>query len=400
MREVVIAGYLRTAQSRAKPREPAKDWFCNLRGDDLLALLLPEALERCRVEPEEVDDFWVGCSFGVSEQWTYGGRTPLFLANLSEKTPAKFVDQQCGSSMAGIQAGFLEIAAGFADVVLVGGMEHMTRVPMGGTLFEKGVISVNPRLDDEEQFQHWDMPTTLWMGLTAEKLAAQTGFTREEMDQWALRSHKLAAQAQEEGFFKGEILPIQARQGSGEMLSVDQDQAIRPDTTLAGLQKLRPAFSPEGLITAGNASPLNSGAACMVLMSKDIADRKNIMPLATLRSIGFCGVDPTIMGIGPVPASRMALGKMGLKAGDIDYWEINEAFAVAVLYAVRELGLDPEQVNVKGGGLAIGHPLGATGIRMVGTLARILQEKKARFGLAAACVGGGQGVATVIERQA
>jgi acetyl-CoA acyltransferase len=237
------------------------------------------------------------------------------------------------------------------------------------------------------------------MGFTAEKLCAQSGFTKEEMDRWGVRSHQLAYKAQQEGFFKGEILPIEAEQGDGKMMVVEKDQAVRGDTTLEGMKDLKPAFKPDGVITAGNSSPLNAAATSMILMSKEVARKKGIKPMATIRSIGFAGVDPTIMGAGPVPASRRALKSAGLEVKDIDYWEINEAFAIVPLYCIKELDINPERVNIMGGGLAIGHPLGATGIRLVGTLSRILNAKNARYGLANACVGGGQGVATILERE-
>ena len=399
MRDVVVAGYLRTAQSRSRPNDPARDWFHKVRSDELLARLLPELVKRTGIRAEEIDDFVVGSALGVSEQWSYGGRLPIFLANLPERIPAKFVDQQCGSAMAGIHIGFLEIAAGFADIVMVGGMEHMTRIPRGAPLREKGVIAPNMRLFTEEAYAHWDMTTSMNMGLTAEKLFAQSGFVREDLDRWGVRAHQLAAKAQKEGFFRGEILPIEAEQADGSTIVVDRDQSVREDATLEAMKSLKPAFKTDGVITAGNSSPLNAGATSMILMSKDTAKEKSIRPMATIRSIGFAGVDPTIMGIGPVPASRRALQKVGLEAKDIDYWEINEAFCIVTLHCIRELGLDPERVNVMGGGTAIGHPLGATGIRLVGTLARILEAKGGRYGLATACVGGGQGVATVIERE-
>jgi len=399
MKDVVIAGYLRTAQTRSRPNDPARDWFCKMRADELLAKILPEVIQRSGVEPEEIDDFLVGCATGVSEQWAYGGRNPIFLANLPNTIAAKFVDQQCGSAMAGIHIGFMEIAQQFADVVLVGGMEHMTRVPMGGPLIDRGAIMPNMSLYLDSKYQHWDMMTATNMGLTAEKLFAQTDYTKEDMDKWALRSHQRAAAAQAEGFFDGEIMPIEAEQGDGSMMVVDKDQAVRGDSTLEGIASLKPAFKKDGVITAGISSPLNAAATSMVLMSKDTAKKKGIKPLATIRSIGFAGVDPTIMGHGPVPASQKALDKAGLKASDIDIWEINEAFAIVALNCIKELGLDPDRVNVMGGGIAIGHPLGATGIRLTGTLARILEAKGARYGCSNACVGGGQGVATIIERE-
>jgi len=399
MREVVIAGYLRTAQSRSRPNDPARDWFCKMRSDELLAKILPKVIKKSGVEPEEIDDFLVGCATGVSEQWAYGGRNPIFLANLPDTIAAKFVDQQCGSAMAGIHIGFMEIAQDFADVVLVGGMEHMTRVPMGDTLIDRGAIVPNMALYTDPKYQHWDMMTAINMGLTAEKLFARTDYTKEDMDKWGLRSHQLAAKAQEAGFFEGEIFPIEAEQADGSTLLVDKDQAIRGDSTLEGIASLRPAFKKDGVITAGISSPLNAGATSMVLLSKETAKKKGIKPMATIRSIGFAGVDPTIMGHGPVPATQKALDKAGLKALDIDYWEINEAFCIVALNCIKELGLDPDRVNVMGGATAIGHPLGATGIRLTGTLARILEEKGGRYGCSNACVGGGQGVATIIEKE-
>jgi len=397
MREVVIAGYLRTAQSRSRPNDPARDWFSKIRADELLNKLLPEIINRTGIEPGEVDDFLVGSAMGVGEQWTYGGRIPVFLANFPETIPAKFVDQQCGSSMAAIHVGFMEIAMGFADIVLVGGMEHMTRIPMGGPTVERGIISPNVTLFMDPAYRHWDIQTAINMGLTAEKLFSQTDVTKEEMDQWAVRSHQLASAAQKEGFFEGEILPVEAEQADGTIMDVNKDQAVRDDVTMEGMAELKPAFKADGSITAGNSSPLNAAATSMVLMSKETALKKGIKTLATIRSIGFAGVDPTIMGSGPVPSSEKALEKAGLKASDIDYWEVNEAFCIVALYAIKELGLDPETVNVMGGGSAIGHPLGATGIRLVGTLARILNRKGGRWGCATACCGGGQGVATIIE---
>jgi len=399
MREVVVAGYLRTAQSRSRPNDPPRDWFHKVRSDDLLAKLLPEVIKRTGIKAEEIEDFIVGSATGVNEQWSYGGRFPIFLANLPQTIAAKFVDQQCGSAMAGIHVGFMEIAMGFADIVMIGGMEHMTRVPIGGPLLEKGAIAPNMRLFTDPAYKHWDMMITMNMGFTAEKLFAQSGLTKEDMDRWGVRSHQLAAKAQKEGFFKDEILPIEAEQADGKMMVVDKDQAVRADTTMEGMKDLKPAYKPDGAVTAGTSSPLNAAATSMILMSKETAKKKGIQPMAVIRSIGFAGVDPTIMGAGPVPASRKALEKAGLQVKDIDYWEINEAFAIVVLNCAKELGIDPDRVNVMGGGLAIGHPLGATGIRLVGTLARILKAKGGRYGLANACVGGGQGVATIIENE-
>jgi len=209
----------------------------------------------------------------------------------------------------------------------------------------------------------------------------------------------MAAKAVEEGYFKGEILPIEAVQADGTKKVFDTDLSIRGNTSMEALAKLKPSFKPDGQITPGNSSPLNAGASAMMLMSKKKAQKYNLKPLAKVISMGWAGVDPTVMGKGPVPASRMALEHAGLEAKDIDFWEINEAFVIVALYAMRELGIDPNKVNVKGGATAIGHPLGASGSRLVGTCARILNAKGGKYGLATACVGGGQGAATILERE-
>lgn len=398
MNDVVIADYLRTAQSRSRPSAPERDWFYQLRADELLTRLIPVILARCDIPSSEIDDLIVGSAFGVSEQWTFGGRTPVFLAGMDTGVAAKFIDQQCGSGMAAVQTGFMEIATGFADMVLACGMEHMTRVPMGPTLFESGAMSINPDLYSAEKYAGLDMPTTMNMGLTAEKLADLAGITREEMDLWAVRSHHRAAAAAESGFFAGEILSVSAPQADGNTFTVDRDQGIRPETDLAGTAGLKPVFRADGKVTAGNASPLSAGAAVILLTTREKALARGIKPLATIRSIGIAGVNPTLMGAGPVPATRKALAKAGLQPEDIDVWEINEAFSVVVLNCLRELNIDPERVNIHGGGIALGHPLGATGIRLTGTLARIMAEKNCVYGCATACIGGGQGISIILER--
>lgn len=398
MNEVVITDYLRTAQSRSRPSAPERDWFHRLRADDLLALLIPALLKQANVGSDEINDLLVGSALGVSEQWTFGGRTPILLAGMDARVPARFIDQQCGSGMAAIQIGFMEIATGFADIILACGMEHMTRVPMGPTLFDSGAMSVNSALYTDQKYACWDMNTIMNMGLTAEKLADQASISRQEMDLWTVRSHQRAAEATQSGFFAGEILPVIAKQADGSIMTVDRDQGIRPETDLEGTSSLKTLFRAEGTITAGNASPLSAGAGAMLLMSAENAARRELTPLAAIRSIGFAGVDPALMGIGPIPATQMALDKAGLQVEDIDVWEINEAFSVVVLNCIRELGIDPERVNIHGGGIALGHPLGATGIRLAGTLARILSEGNGRFGCATACIGGGQGISIILER--
>jgi len=399
MREVVIVDYLRSAFSRSRPRQPEGDKFNSLRMDHVAAMLIEKVTERNKINPHEIGEVQVASAFGIWEQWTYGGRSVTLLAHLPIDVPAVFVDKQCGSSMTAMHVGAMEIMAGYADITIACGMEHMTHIPMG----ENPWISPPMDLVTEDEYKHYEMETGFIMGFTAEKLfkegAEKHKITKEDMDRWALRSHQMAAKAQAEGFFKGEILPIEITNPDGSKEVVDQDLSVRADTSLEKIQALPPAFKEGGMITAGNSSPLNAGASCIMLASKEKAKKLGLTPLATIRGLGWAAVHPAVMGKGPVPASQMALKHAGLKVKDIDFWEINEAFCIVPLWAIKELGINPEKVNVKGGATAIGHPLGASGARLVGTLARILNLENGRYGLATACIGGGQGVATVIERE-
>lgn len=401
MEEAVIVDYWRSPFSRSRPREPERDVFNSLRMDDVAAMLIKELIKRTGIRPEEINDVLFGTAMPFGEQWTYGGREIAFLAELPFNVPAQQIDRQCASAMSTIHQGAMEIMLGYSDIVIAGGIEHMTHNPMPGPGLDMSKIAVtpNPRLFSESEFQKYDIMTSVQMGLTAEKLFGQTDFTREDMDKWSFRSHHLAAKALEEGFFKGEIMPVEVQLADGTKKVIDHDVSIRADTSLEALADLQPSFKPDGAITAGNSSPLNAGATALVLMSRKKAQEYKLRPLAQIVSMGWAGVDPSVMGKGPVPASRMALKHAGMEVKDIDLWEINEAFAIVTLNAIRELGIDPDKVNVKGGAVAIGHPLGATGTRLVGTLARILNVEGGRFGLATACVGGGQGAATIIERE-
>jgi acetyl-CoA C-acetyltransferase len=237
------------------------------------------------------------------------------------------------------------------------------------------------------------------MGFTAQKLQEMAGISREDMDKFAVRSHQLAAQGQKDGWFKGEIMPVEIVLADGTKQFYDYDAAVRGDTTYEQIASLKPAYKPDGTITAGTSSPLNAGATAMLIMSKDKAKKLGLKPIASFVSFGVAGTDPTIMGAGPVPSTKKALKAAGLQAKDIDYWEVNEAFAVVSLYAIKEFGLKWDQVNIHGGAMAIGHPLGASGIRLVGTLARVLKEKKGKYGCATMCVGGGQGIAAIIKAE-
>jgi acetyl-CoA C-acetyltransferase len=400
-RKAVIVDYLRSGFSRSRPREPEKDVFNSLRMDVVAGMLVKEILKRTKVDPKDINDIVVGTAFPVAEQWTYGGRNVVFQAELPVSVPAEQIDRQCGSSMSTIHEAAMEIMLGYSDVAISCGMEHMTHIPMAMTEGDPRNILRQPdtRFVTDERFKRYEFLTAMNMGLTAEKLFLESGLTREDMDRWALRSHQLAAKALKEGFFKGEILPIEVTLADGTKQVVDCDLSIRADTTMEGLAILKPAFRPDGQITAGNSSPLNAAATAMMLMSEEKAKEYKLKPMATIVSMGWAGVEPSVMGKGPVPASKMALKHAGLDVKDIDFWEINEAFCIVALYAIKTLGIDPEKVNVKGGATAIGHPLGASGTRLVGSLARILNMEGGTYGLANACIGGGQGVATVIKRE-
>ena len=398
MREVYIVGFVMTPFSRSRPRQPERDVFHKIRGDELMAMVLDKLPKRVGIEKRDVDRVLVGCAFPVHENWPYGGRSPVFLAKYPVEVSTSLVDMQCASSLATTFYGYLEVAAGYCDVVIAGGFEHMTRIPMGA---ENPHVDRNPKLLSDE-YKDYRMKIGFVMGLTAEELFKEAnqeiGITKEDMDSWGVRSHKYAAKALEEGYFRGEIMPVDAEQDDGSKIVVDRDQSIRPDTSLEVVSRLPPAFKPDGVITAGNSSPLNAGASAVMLMSKEKVKELGLEPLARIISYGTAGVPPYVMGKGPVPASKKALEKANLKVSDIDFWEINEAFAIVTLYAIHKLGIESERVNVKGGAIAIGHPLAATGARLVGTLSRILQLEGGDYGVATACVGGGQGAAIVIEK--
>ncbi len=391
--DVYIVDFLRTAFSRSRPNEPERDIFNSLRMDEAVGMLLKEMIRRNNIDPLRIGDVITGCALQAGENWLYGGRHPIFLAGLPVEVPAMAVDRACSSSMVAIAIGTWEIMTGNADITFAGGMEHMTHEPLANN----PRIIPNYKLLVRPEYVRYQMNIGYSMGLTAEKLAEVENISKNEMDEFSVRSHKLAAEALNNGYFKDEILPVQVEY-NGEMITVDKDQSIRPDTSLEQLKKLPPAFKPDGVITAGNSSPLNAGASMTMLMNEKTMDEYGLKPIARIVSFGWAGVDPSIMGEGPVPASRKALEKAKMKVDDIDYWEINEAFAVVPLNAIKKLNIDIKRVNIHGGAIAIGHPLGASGARITGTLARILKEKNGKYGLATLCVGGGQGYAVILER--
>ncbi|MFB0559965.1 MAG: acetyl-CoA C-acetyltransferase [Candidatus Lokiarchaeia archaeon] len=409
--EVYIVDYLRSPFSRSRPATPEKDVFNKVYMPDIVATLVKKIIERTGINPEEIGDVLTGCTMQMKENWMYGGRVVNLLAGLPIDVPAQAIDRVCISAMSAMHQGIMEIMLGYSDIVFANGLEHMTHLPMQLDLNPH--LGVSPTLMKPEFIEKYDLFTAMSMGLTAEKLFAKYkdkyDWTRKEMDEFGVRSHQLAAKAQEEGYFtngqgypkgrqEGEIMPVEAEMPDGSKQIIDADQSIRPDTTLEAVEQLKAVFKPDGVITAGNSSPLNAGATAMLLMSKKKMKEYGLEPMARIVSMGWAGVDPSVMGEGPVPASQKALKHAGLEVKDIDFWEINEAFAIVTLYAIKALGLDMDKVNTRGGAIAIGHPLGSTGVRLTGTLARILEIEDSKYGCATLCGGGGQGGTTIIER--
>ncbi|NPV58907.1 MAG: acetyl-CoA C-acetyltransferase [Actinobacteria bacterium] len=397
MAEVVIVDMLRVPFSRSRPNQPERDAYNKLRMDDMCAMLVEKIIEKNGVKPEEIGDVITGCALQMKENYLMGGRTVALLAGLPVTVPAQATDRVCISGMSALHQGAMEIMLDMSDIVLACGMEHMTHVALDPR-FNPDLMMANPRLFTDERLKPLEMQTAMSMGLTAEKLFTITDCTREDMDRWSVGSHLKAAKAIEEGYFDDEIVPVEVTLESGETQVVKHDLSIRPDTTLEGLAELKPAFKEDGVITAGNSSPLNAGAVALLIMGADKAKSLGLKPLARIIGMAVAGVEPSIMGAGPVPATEKALAKLGLKVEEIDAWEINEAFSVVPLYAIEKLGIDPDKVNIKGGAVAIGHPLACSGPRITGTLARILKETGGKYGVATMCGGGGQGGTTVIER--
>jgi acetyl-CoA acyltransferase len=384
MRQAVIIDAARTPIGRAHAE---KGIFRDVRADDLSADLMEALLKRVGIPAALVEDIHWGCVKQQAEQGYNIGRMSALIAGLPIEVGAATINRLCGSSLQAINQAAQSIAAGCEDIQIAGGVEHMHHIPM-----ESG-FDPSPRL------HHHHSPATMNMGLTAENLAMRYRISRKEQDEFALRSHQRAARATDAGEFKREIIPTWGRDEEGRKRLITQDQCIRRDSTLEALGALRPAFMPEGgTVTAGNSSPLNVGAAAVLVMSEDRARELGLKPIARIRAMAVAGVDPSVMGIGPVPATQKALKRAGLTLDDIDLIELNEAFAAQALSVIKLLKADPEKVNVRGGAIAIGHPLGASGARITTTLLHAMQDRQARYGLATMCIGAGQGIATIYER--
>ncbi len=376
MRNVVIAGYARSPFTLARKGALAK-----VRPDDLTAQVIKALVERTGVDPKAIEDVIVGCAFPEGEQGLNVARLISFLAGIPQEAAGTTVNRFCGSSMQSIHqaAGAIQMKAG--EAFICAGVESMTRVPMGGfnTL-------PNPKLLQEYPQAY------VSMGITAENLAKKYNIDRKAQEQMAVESHAKAAAAQKAGKLKDEIVAIV--DGNNR---VELDGCIRPDTSAEGLAGLNPAFDAAGTVTAGTSSPLTDGASATLVCSEDFAKAHGLKVLARIKSVAVAGCAPDLMGIGPVPATKKALERAGLKLGDIDIIELNEAFAAQALGCVAEAKYDMSKVNLDGGAIALGHPMGATGARITGKAAALLKREGKQFALATQCIGGGQGIATVLE---
>jgi len=382
MREVIIADAVRTPIARA---HPDKGWFKDIRSDELGVLVIRELLRRTRVDPAQVEDVILGCATQTGEQAMNIARYIAIMAGLPFGVAAQTINRQCASSMTAIHSAAQAIMSGCGDVFIAGGIESMTHLPEGAG------ADLNPK-----RFDFVDRSSSS-MGLTAENLAEMYHVSRKEQEEFALRSHQKAVAAHEEGRFQEEIIPVEIpADGSREL--IDRDQNPRYYTTLELMAALEPIAREGGTVTAATASQASDGAAATLLLSRERAEELGIRPRAKVVSMAVAGVDPRVMGLGVVSATRKALERSGLTIDDIDLAEINEAFAVIALVAIRELGLAEEKVNPNGGAVALGHPMGCTGARLVTTLLHEMVRRRVRYGLAAMCVGMGQGAATIIER--
>ncbi|HEX3997025.1 MAG TPA: acetyl-CoA C-acyltransferase FadA [Pirellulales bacterium] len=384
MNRPVVIDCLRTPVGRAHSQ---RGIFRNVRSDDLAVAVIEALVKRTGIDVAQIEDVVLGNTQQQGEQGFNVARFAALMAGLPMECGGTTVNRLCGSSLQALNQAAHAIIAGAEDVQIVGGLEHMQHIPM-----ETG-LDLNPKL-----FRRTSRGALL-MGVTAEFLAQTQDISRQCQDAFALRSHQLAGAAHVGGHFRREIVPIWGHDEAGNRILVEQDQCVRFDCSAEGLAALKPAFMPGlGTVTAGNSSPLNDGAAALLIMSEKKAHALGLQPMARIVATAVAGVEPAVMGTGPVPATRKALDRAGLQLADIDLVELNEAFAAQALACIRMLGLDESKVNVRGGAIAIGHPLGASGARIATTLLHTMIDQDARFGLATMCIGLGQGIATIFER--
>ncbi|MDI3478083.1 MAG: acetyl-CoA C-acetyltransferase [Thermoanaerobacterium sp.] len=392
MKEVVIASGVRTAIGKFGGT------LLNVPAVDLGAVVIKEALKRANVKPEDVSEVIMGnvLQAGLGQN---PARQAEIKAGIPVEVPAMTVNMVCGSGLRAVTLAAQAVMLGDADIVVAGGMENMSRAPYVLNDARFGYRMNNGQLVDEMVYDGLtDVFNQYHMGITAENVAEKYNITREEQGEFAYRSQKLASEAISSGKFEDEIVPVTIPQKKGDPIEFKIDEHVRANTTIEALAKLKPAFKKDGTVTAGNASGINDAAAAVVVMSKEKAEELGIKPLATIKSFGYAGVDPSIMGIGPVYATRKALEKANLTVDDLDLIEANEAFAAQSLAVAKELKFNIDKVNVNGGAIALGHPIGASGCRILVTLLYEMQKRNSHTGLATLCIGGGMGIAMVVER--
>ncbi len=385
-RDAVIVDFVRSPMGRSK-----NGVFRHLRAEDMSAQLVNEMFARNpKVDPADVEDVIWGCVNQTLEQGWNIARMMSLLTVLPHQAAGLTVNRLCGSSMSALHIASQAIMSGNGDMFVVGGVEHMGHLPL-----DHGV-NPNPAMSK------YVAKASGMMGITADFLAMQHGINREQQDSFAARSHRLAHEATEQGFFNNEIIPLQGHDSNGTKILVSRDETIRPETTAADLAKLRPVFNPKGgTVTAGSSSQISDGASAMIVMSAEFAKVLGLEPIAKIRAMSVVGVDPSIMGYGPVPASEKALLNAGLTMSDIDHVELNEAFAAQALPVLKDLNLLEaldNKVNLHGGAIALGHPFGCSGTRITGTLLNVMQQHNGTLGLSTMCIGLGQGISTVVER--
>jgi len=392
MKEAVIVSAARTAIGTFSGT------LANTSASELGAVVVRAALERAGVEPGAVDEVLMGCILQAG-QGQNPARQAALKAGLPVEVPCTTINKVCGSGLKSVALAAQSIMAGDAEILVAGGAENMNLAPYMLDKARTGYRMGHGQLIDSMIHDGlWCIFGDTHMGITAEKVAEQYGISRAEQDEFAAASQAKAAAAIESGRFADEIVPVMLPQRKGDPIRFDKDEHVRPGTTVESLSKLKPAFKKDGTVTAGNASGINDGAAAVVVMSADRAKAMGLAPLAKVKAYASAGVDPSVMGIGPVPATRKALAKAGLTVADIDLIEANEAFASQSLAVGRDLGWDAAKVNVNGGAIALGHPIGASGARILVTLLHEMQKRDVRYGLATLCIGGGMGIALIVER--
>jgi 3-oxoadipyl-CoA thiolase len=397
MREAVVIDAVRTPVGRYGG--VLKD----VRSDDLAALCIAEIAKRNNLDPSKVEDVIFGCSNQAGDDNRNVGRMALLLAGFPVEIPGQTINRLCGSALNAINSAAQAIKAGEGDVFIAGGTESMTRSPF---VFGKAESAFSRDMNVFDSTIGWRFVNakmkekygTLGMGETAELVAEKYGITRQEQDEFALLTQQKWGKAFDAGKFKDEMVNVPIPGKKGEVSYVDRDEHPRPDVTMDQLAKLKPAFKKDGTVTAGNASGVNDGAAAVLLMEAQTAKDLGYKPIVRVVASAVAGVHPSYMGLGPIPATRKALQRAGLKAEQLDVIELNEAFAAQSIPCIRELGIDPAKVNVNGGAIAIGHPLGSTGARIFATLVHEMKRSNARYGLVSMCIGVGQGIATIVER--